>query len=281
MPRPLTPQEETYAQLAWPRMNVSGVVVTDEVTPRYNCLAWTLGISTSWIWPWGLRKVAKAEFDVLFRSFGWSPSDAGPVAVFGINQNDMTHGSISGSGHGPRWESKCGKWLRIQHGLAELEGGVLYGNVVGSYARPVTRVSGRDDPLTVVKAMKTEKLTKADLRFLHQRAAAVDPTLGQRFEAAYAAWKKACDHPLIAMSSNPLSRTHTPEFLELIALGTDILPLIMEKLTDPDEFFALAAVDRLIRPEFVVSHEPDDPVVLLGEQGRALETVKQWIRTQA
>ena len=41
------------------------------------------------------------------------------------------------------------------------------------------------------------------------------------------------------------------------------------------------AVDRLIRPEFVVSRQPDDPAALLGEQGRAIEMVKQWIRTQA
>jgi hypothetical protein len=38
--------------------------------------------------------------------------------------------------------------------------------------------------------------------------------------------------------------------LELITLGPEILPLLMGKLTDPDEFFALVAVDRLARPNF-------------------------------
>ncbi len=129
--------------------------------------------------------------------------------------------------------------------------------------------------------MKTAKLTKADLRFLRERAGDVDASLAARFEAAYRAWATACDHPFIAISSNPMIRTQIPEFLELIALGTAILPLLMNKLTKPDEFFALLAVDRLIRPELVVSHEPDDRTALLGEQGRALETVKRWIQTEA
>jgi hypothetical protein len=124
-------------------------------------------------------------------------------------------------------------------------------------------------------------LSKADLKFLSERVQRVDPALRDRFEKAYRAWKESIQHPLITVSSNPASRTHTPEFLELISLGSEILPLLMERLTNPEEFFALQAVDRLVRPEFVASRAPDDPAVLRGEQGRALETVKQWVRTEA
>ena len=73
----------------------------------------------------------------------------------------------------------------------------------------------------------------------------------------------------------------TVEFLELISLGHDILPLLMEKLTDPDEFFALVAVDRLARPEIQITRELDDDAVLLGEQGRAIETVQRWVQAEA
>src|SRR5690242_18368519 len=114
--------------------------------------------------------------------------------------------------------------------------------------------------------MGPEKLSKADMKFVHDRAGQVPADLRERFERAYAAWKQAISHPLIAISSDPASRTHTPAFLELVSLGPAVLPLLMEKLTDPDEFFALQAVDRLARPEFVVRREPDDPAALLGEQ---------------
>ncbi len=129
--------------------------------------------------------------------------------------------------------------------------------------------------------MKPEKVSRSDLKFVRDRSEQVSSELRSRFERAYAAWKEAINHPLIAVSSDTASRTHTPAFLELVALGPAILPLLMEKLTHPDEFFALQAVDRLTRPEFVVSRAPDDPAVLLGEQGRAVETVKQWVRTEA
>jgi hypothetical protein len=315
-------------------MNVAAVVVTDEPTGRYNCLAWTLGITSSWIWPWTTLSVAKAEFDLLYQSYGFTPASSGPIAVFGLSLIEMTHGSISGIRHGPRWESKCGTWLRIQHGLSEMEGGNFYGNVLGFYAGPAAELSDVEDARASIRhgprweskcgtwlriqhglsemeggnfygnvlgfyagpaaelsdvedaraslrTMKAEKLSRAEVKYLKDRVRQVDPETKRQFEEVYAAWKEVWNHPLIAISSNPVSRTQTPTFLELLSLGQTILPLLMEKLTDPEEFFALQAVDRLIRPEFVIRRNADDPAVLLGEQGRAIETIKQWVRTEA
>jgi hypothetical protein len=261
-------------------MNVATAVVSANATAQYNCLAWTLGITTSWIWPWSTADVTKVEFDAFYHSHGFVPASSGPIAVLGLNLNVMTHASITGPGHGPRWESKCGAWLRLQHGLAEMEGGTLYGDVLGFFSRSPTSSIDALGAVARIGSMKAEKLSKADLKFLKARVQQVDPELSVRFEDAYGKWKEACSHPLIVISSNPVSRTQTPAFLELVSLGPEILPLLMEKLTDPDEFFALQAVDRLLRPGFAVSRKPDDPAALLGEQGRALETLKQWIRTQ-
>jgi hypothetical protein len=262
-------------------MNVSLVLVTDEATKGYNCIAWTLGISTSWIWPWGQRNATKSEFDALYQTFGFVPSSSGPIAAFGQNLNGLTHACISGTGHGPRWESKCGAWLRIQHGLAEMEGGTFYGSVLGFYSRSIAKNQDILSATAVLRTMKTEHLSKADLKFIKERVARIDPDFKDRFNKAYQTWKEAWNHPLIVISSNPSSRTQTPAFLDLIALGPGIIPLLMEKLTDSEQFFALQAVDRLLRPEFVISRQVDDPEVLLGEQGRAIDTVKQWIRTEA
>jgi hypothetical protein len=234
-----------------------------------------LGITTSWIWPWGQTTPPKTEFDSFYASVGHVPASSGPIAVFGLSVQAMTHGSISGPGHGPRWESKCGAWLRMQHGLAEMEGGTIYGNVLGFYEPSAAPSHIRK------KAMPVKNLSKSELKLLTTRIQAVDPNLRDRFESAYQAWRDACNHPLIVVSSSPLSRTHTPEFLALVAMGPDILPLLMGKLTEPDEFFALQAVDRLLRPEFVITRQPADPSILLGEQGRALDTVRQWIVREA
>jgi hypothetical protein len=124
-------------------------------------------------------------------------------------------------------------------------------------------------------------LTADQLNYVRKRAGQVDKQLKERFDIAHAAWKATWSHPLIAVSSAPAARAQSIEFLELIALGPDVLPLLMEKLTEPDEFFALVAIDRLAPPELRVTHEPDDEAVLLGEQGRAIETVQRWVASEA
>ncbi|MHB1423753.1 MAG: DUF7689 domain-containing protein [Gemmataceae bacterium] len=287
MTRSLTPQVKIHARQIWPRMNVDAVVVADEATNRYNCLSWTLGITTHWVWPWGSRNPTKAEFDALYHSYGFSPCGAGTIASFGLDLHSMTHGSISGPEHGPQWESKCGAWLRIQHGLGEMEGGSLYGNVLGFYSRAALMTDNLEQAnvrlQTLLKAQTMNDLLSltADQRnYVRIRADQVDKQLKERFDRAYNAWKATWNHPLIVVNSAPAARTRTTEFLELISLGADILPLLMEKLTDPDEFFALMAVDRLARPELHVLRNLDDEAGLLGEQGRAVETVQRWIASE-
>ena len=281
MNRSLTLQEEAQAQFLWPNIDVRAVVVTDNATHRYNCIAWTLGVTTSWIWPWSSPNPTKSEFDLFYQSQGFVPSAFGPIASFGLSLSKMTHAAVSGPRHGPRWESKCGVWLRIQHGLSELEGGGVYGNVLGFYSVPETNAI--DEPAVVEgeSFMKAQKLSKTDTKFLNIFVNEVDPSLRARFEKSYGDWRDVWTHPCIVLSSNPHDRTHTPAFLELIALGPDILPLLMEKLTHADEFFALQAVDRLLKPDMIVRFEPSDPAALLGEQHRAFETVKRWIRRVA
>ena len=95
--------------------------------------------------PWGSRRAGsgpgavgtrlKPEFDSFYASYGFSTAASGTIAAFGIDPDSMTSASITGPGHGPRWESKAGTWLRIQHGLDEMEGGSLYGDILGFYRR--------------------------------------------------------------------------------------------------------------------------------------------------
>jgi hypothetical protein len=269
-------------------MNIDAVVVTDEATNRYNCLAWTLGITMNWVWPWGSRMPTKPEFDDFYRSHGSNPASAGTIAAYGLDPNLMTHASITGPGHGPRWESKAGAWLRIQHGLDEMEGGSLYGDVLGFYglgglvlAHSQPSSLPLQTPARAPAMPEVVGLTPDQLADVHARATAVDKDVRRRFEKVYAAWKSTWSRPMIAVSSAPAARAQSAEYHDLIALGPEILPLLMEKLTDPNEFFALVAVDRLEGPELRVSHAVDDEAVLLGEQGRAIETVQRWIQRES
>ena len=285
MVRRLTANEKRAAKRFWPRMNVNSIWVSGEKTRRYNCLAWTLGNTSSWVWPWGSRDATKSEFDDLYRRFGYRPSGSGSIAAFGANLNAMKHAAISGSGHGARWESKCGPWLRIQHGLGEMEGGT-YGNVKGFYSKGRGILSAMDEDLTTeeTELAETEEdmleaLSKDELAYISKKAKQTPKRLQTNFNSAYNAWKATWDDPAVMVSSNPGDRARSVEFLNLIALGPEILPLIMEKLADPDEFFTLQAVERLVRPELFESAdlELDDPRILGGEQERARTVLKRWL----
>jgi hypothetical protein len=143
------------------------------------------------------------------------------------------------------------------------------------------RANVRLQALLKAQSMKEViSLTPDQLAKVHARAEGIDKDLRGRFEQASTAWRSTWSHPLIAVSSAPAARAQSTEFLELIALGPEVLPLLMEKLTDPEEFFALVPVDRLARPELQVSRELDDEAVLLGEQGCAIETVKRWVQLE-
>lgn len=282
LPRFLTPDEQVIAKKWWPHLDLSGPIVTGEQSVVYNCLAWTLGFEDRWLWPWRPidRKVTRAEFDELYLTFSFVPSGLAPkppIAVFGMSSSDMKHGSVSGPTHGRNWESKCGQWLRIQHGLYEMAGG-SYGDVLGFYSPRAPAVAAHDIREKALSALtESLKLTDNEIGYLGERVQAVDADLKRRFDEAYAAWKDTWNHPLIAASSAPGARAQSIQYLELVSLGERIIPLLMNRLTNRDEFFALVALEPLLRPELVVTTDLKDDAVLLGEQGRAAETLKRWI----
>ena len=106
---------------------------------------------------------------------------------------------------------------------------------------------------------------------------AVDPDLRRAFEDAFGAWKQTWFSGGLAINSNPHSRAVGKEYDALIALGPEIMPLVVEKLADPENFFALQLYDAIQPDEKLVVHfEADDERILEGEQGRARRAVNAW-----
>ena len=78
-------------------------------------------------------------------------------------------------------------------------------------------------------------------------------------------------------TSDPHTRAVGREFEALIPLGPVILPLLIEKLADPENFFALQLYDAMQSDEnLLVQYEPDDERIVEGEQGRAPRAVQAW-----
>jgi len=274
MARQMTPAEKQRFRGYFPSLDVNRAVVTGEMSTVYNCISWTVGVTNRWLWPGN----SLANFDTFYRGFGFVRAGNGTIAAWGISASSMTHGSITGPGHGPRWESKCGGDLRIQHGLGELVSS-SYGHVVAFYRRSRTLPAAYETALEDVMKQRAAKSTisTAQRRTLSEERARLPEGVRTSFEDAFAAWKSTWFSGGLAISSNPHTRAVGHEYDALIALGPAILPLVIEKLADPENFVALQLYDAIQPSEkLLVQFEPDDERILEGEQGRAQRVVQAW-----
>ncbi|MBW3597651.1 MAG: hypothetical protein KY475_10285 [Planctomycetes bacterium] len=194
----------------------------------------------------------------------------------------MTHGSVTGPGHGLRWESKCGSDLRIQHGLNELVSS-SYGRVLAFCRKSRTLAAGVKAAREEIMKEKTAKsyLSASQKRALREEQQTIPKEVRAAFEKSFADWKSTWFRGGLAISSNPHTRAVGTEYDALIALGPEILPLVVEKLAEPENFLALQLYDALQADDkLLVQFEPDDERVLDGEQGRAKRVVQAWFTKQ-
>jgi hypothetical protein len=274
MARQMTSSEKQRFLGFFPNLDVDNAVVTGEVSIVYHCIAWTVGISNRWIWPGN----SLADFDTFYHGFGLVRSGDGTITAWGLSSSQMTHGSVSGPGHGPRWESKCGYDLRIQHGLNELVSS-SYGRVLAFYrkSRTVAAIYEVASEVTMQGKIAKSYLSLTQKRAIQEERKNIPVELRASFDTAFSAWKSTWFSGGLAVSSNPNSRAIGKEYDALIALGPAILPLVIEQLADPDNFFALQLYDAIQPNEkLVVQFAPDDERILEGEQGRAQRVVQVW-----
>jgi hypothetical protein len=124
-------------------------------------------------------------------------------------------------------------------------------------------------------------LTSGQRKALREQRAGIPAEIRQAFDEAFAAWKAAWFRGGLAISSDPHTRAVGKEFDALIALGPVVLPLVIEVLSEPENFLALQLYDAMQPNErLLVQFGPDDERILEGEQGRARRVVQAWFANQ-
>ena len=107
---------------------------------------------------------------------------------------------------------------------------------------------------------------------LDAEVAQVPVDLRDRFEKLYQDWKRSWERLDIQIRSDSGAVRDTKEFPALVSLGPQVLPLIVAKLLDRDEFRALQLYDVLQdRPDLQATARFE------GEQRRALEAARRWL----
>lgn len=264
MTRPPTACEKKYLRYYYPKLDLDNVVISADADPAYNCLAWTVGHTDCWLWPNGILSLS--DFDRLYERYGYTRAGSGPIAAWGLNERTMMHGSVSGPGHGPRWESKAGPFVRFQHDRDELAGGSA-GKIIAYYRPRNASVAPAHPPPPAVPTHHVKAIAEA--------AAQLPRGLRDRFEEAFDAWKATWSRPDAGISSDPSSTRHSAEFGRLVELGAQTLPAVVGKLVDPSNFFALQLYDTLlVKPHAAPAVEGIQ--VVMCEQDRALRTVERF-----
>lgn len=273
LPRKLTASEKTTFLASFPLLDVDFTIVTGEPDFAYNCISWTVGVTNFWHWPGSNI----SDFDSFYGQFGLIRKTKGHVAAWGHSNSQMTHGCISGPGHGPCWESKCGSLARIQHCLNELNGPV-YGHVIAYYGfkykivKPFLPKYLRDY-IKMIKDFSSE-----EKRRLQELIKPIPRSVADRFEKNFNAWKKTWFSAEMAHFSDPYKRLDTKEFEKLEAMGKDILPLLAKKLMTASNFMALPAFEKIAaNKKLIIRIDPKSEAVLEGEQGRTYRTIKNYL----
>jgi hypothetical protein len=158
-----------------------------------------------------------------------------------------------------------------------------YGHVVAFYRRSRAVAAEYTAILEEVMKKKGVKsyLSTAQRRALNEQRDKVPEELRAAFKEAFAAWKRTWFSGGLSISSNPSTRAVGKEYDALIALGPAIMPLVIEELADPENFFALQLYDAIQPNEkLLVHYEPDDERIFEGEQGRAHGVVQAWFANQ-
>ncbi len=120
-------------------------------------------------------------------------------------------------------------------------------------------------------------VTSSQRKLLRDERKRIPATLREAFATAFAAWMDTWFSGGLSFDSDPHSRTIGKEFNALVALGPEIIPLLIEELADPENFLALQLYDA-IQPNvrLIVHFGPNDKRIVEGEQGRARRVVQAW-----
>jgi hypothetical protein len=143
-----TAAEDALLSRNFPRLVSGDWCVLAPGTGTYNCIAWTVGNTSEWIWDQvdgygdGDGTVSISDFDAFYdRTAGLvpaeNPSSNTQVALF-AKGTTPTHAAVTADitscGSIP-FTSKFGASVRAAHDLNQIEGGSVYGNIVRYYDR--------------------------------------------------------------------------------------------------------------------------------------------------
>jgi hypothetical protein len=276
----------------FPLLSNDDAILTAPSSGTYNCIAWSGGITTSWVWPpysLSTYSCTSANYLQCFDNFysnnpvrypgAWNYTRTGATVSNSMidlwkTATAYTHASVRKPGnnnpHGYDWESKPGSLCRTLHPRTALNQANWYGFAndyyipTGTYARIAGAAQNYATDADAIKAgvavLDVATLTRGAQDKLGKLMQQLNPAFVRRFNELYAAWNKT--KAANASQSDPSAYCKNKEHEALAALGKSnafaSLILVMDKFTNGND------------------HLLGDLLVALAKEkyGRLLEEVK-------
>lgn len=118
-----------------------------------------------------------------------------------------------------------------------------------------------------------DTLTMEERRRGREIAAQVPDSVKTQFSFLLYKWNYAIAHNhKTLLSSNTYSYTELPEFRALKSMGSQAIPLIIERLMEPSNFHLLVLYEAMQKDSSKIVKDH-----IGGEQNRAIRCVKKWL----
>lgn len=100
-----------------------------------------------------------------------------------------------------------------------------------------------------------------------------DKNIKKKFDALFANWEKVIQNPRIQLSSRPQDYINNETYREIVKLGRDALPFIMEKLEQGVFFLNQAVIEvTCVNMDEIIGKEQRFP----SEQEKSTLLLKWW-----
>lgn len=122
----------------------------------------------------------------------------------------------------------------------------------------------------------TVTLTKAEQQIVTSCAQKVKSDVRDKFEKLHEEWYDASRKDMkILISSSIYTRMELPQFKEMLDMGGEIIPLVVEKMMDRKYFFTQSLYEALMENAHLSVGE--DGQVVRSSQDRAQFLARQWV----
>ena len=289
---------------SFPNLKADDAIKTANNTGVYNCISWSGGVTSTWIWPpsWASTYICSGDdtkldcFDNFYNNIpssrypgAWNyirtgaTSENNAVDLWKKPDGVYTHGSVrnpgNGNPHGYDWESKPGGLTRTLHPRNALNGpgyGAVsnyyrFSGYYGSFAGGKAYNSDVDAIKAGVAVVENAKLTNAANDKLNRFIGTVNKNTVDRFNELYQAWKNTW--AANAMFSDPDEYCKNTEFSALETFCNSnykTIYLVFDKYVNGDIFIGKILWDNTRKQYSKLLDEAKNEYLQnpLDEQGR-------------